>query len=524
MNDDLKFHIRSLSRFIYYVTEEEDRFVVDLQATLIKMQKRIQVYNQAFGLIPIQQLVEDWRNRSHKEVDDAGIQKALIQIYRDDPKAEQSFYVITDPEQWLTNPMVVRRILNIAHQLRANEKIIKVMIFVGPRLIIPQKLQRYIEVVHDRGLSQEEVRKTLDEICGKLQIPASEQLVKSFQGLTSYEVDAAVSQSIISTKKDPANAKRIDPRFVAEYKRRQLRKTDLINYVDVSEWTFDRVGGAQRFKAWARKTKANWTEEGQKFGLTPPKGVLLVGVWGCGKSISAKALGHAWKLPVVQLELGKLRQSGVGDSEANVYRACALIESVAPCVLWIDEAEKSLSGGASSANSDAGTTGRMIGILSTWLQETTAKVCLAMTANSLENLPPEFVRRMNERFFFDLPTADERVEILKIHISRQPGQDPKNFQLADLADDSKNMVGSEIEQAIQAAMTESFDANKEGLDQEILGMELRKKPRIFKTLEDEVRKLIAWVGYDPDSDEGIRARFASSQRGENFLDTFGGKK
>jgi len=519
MNEDLKFHIRSLSRFIYYVTEEEDRFIVDLQNTLLKFQKRVQVYNQAFGLMPIQELVDDWRNRAHKEKGDTSIQNALIQIYKDDPKAEQSFYVITDPEQWLTsNPMVVRRLLNIAHQLRSNEKIIKIVIFVGSRLVIPQKLQRYIEVVHDRGLSPDELRKTLEDLCGRLQIPSSEQLVRAFQGLTSYEVDAAVSQSIISTKKDTKNPKRIDPKFVAEYKRRQLRKTDLINYVNVAEWTFDRVGGAQRFKEWANKTKATWTEEGQKFGLKPPKGVLLVGVWGCGKSISAKALGTAWKLPVVQLELGKLRQSGVGDSEANVYRAISMIESVAPCILWIDEAEKSLAGAQSSAQSDAGTTGRMIGILSTWLQETTAQVCLAMTANSLATLPVEFVRRTNERFFFDLPTTDERIEILKIHIARQPGQDPKNFQLANLADDAKNMVGSEIEQAIEAAMTESFDSGKDSLDQEILSAELRKKPRIFKTLGDELRDLITWVGYDAEHDEGIRARLASSQRGEHFLE------
>jgi SpoVK/Ycf46/Vps4 family AAA+-type ATPase len=271
-----------------------------------------------------------------------------------------------------------------------------------------------------------------------------------------------------------------------------------------------------RFKLWAEKHKASWTREGQKFGLKPPKGVLLVGVWGCGKSISVKGLGHAWNLPVVQLELGKLRQSGVGDSESNMYRALSMIESVAPCLVWVDEGEKSLSGSGSSNQSDAGTTSRMLGIFSTWLQETKSEVCLAMTVNSLKTLPVEFVRRMNERFFFDLPSEDERIDILKIHLTKQK-QDPKAFKsLAKLAEDAKLMVGSEIEQAIETAMTESFHANKSGLDEEILSQELKKKPRIFKTLADELKEVLDWVGFDPDTGDGIRARFASDTKGEGF--------
>jgi SpoVK/Ycf46/Vps4 family AAA+-type ATPase len=517
MHEDLKFHIRSLSRFVYYVTEEEDRFITDLHENLSKSSaaRRISVYSSTFGLVPVEDLLVDWRNRVHKESNSLQINEALIQIYKDDPKQEQNFYVITDPHRWLTEPQVVRRILNLAHQLHSNEKIIKILFFVGPRLVIPQQLQRYIEVVHDRGLSEDETRKTLFEICGKLKIQPTDPMVKAFRGLTSYEIDAAVSQSIIATKKDSLEPRRIDPKFVADFKRRQLRKTDLVNYVDVSDHTFKTVGGVGRFKAWANKTKAAWTDEGQKFGLTPPKGVLLAGVWGCGKSISAKALGTTWKLPVIQLELGKLRQSGVGDSENNTYKTINLIEAVAPCIVWIDEAEKSLSGGQSSAQSDAGTTGRMIAILSTWLQETTAKVCLVMTANSLKTLPTEFVRRCNERFFFTLPTEEERVDILKIHLTKKQ-QDPAKYNLANLADDAKLMVGSEIEHAIEAAMVDSFDAGKSGLDETVLSLALRNKPRIFKTLANELKEMLDWVGYDKNLNEGIRARFASDRSGDMF--------
>jgi hypothetical protein len=185
------------------------------------------------------------------------------------------------------------------------------------------------------------------------------------------------------------------------------------------------------------------------------------------------------------------------------------------CVVWLDEAEKSLSGGQSSAMSDAGTTSRVIGILSNWLQETTAQVCLALTANSLKTLPVEFVNRMDERFFFDLPSEEERVEILKIHL-RKRGQDPENFQLAELAEHAVNMVGREIEQAIGAALIESFHAGCDALSPELLAKELQSKPRIFKTMVDELKEVLDWVGYDPDIGDGIRARFASKRRSETF--------
>ena len=516
MNEDLKFHIRAMSRFVYVVTEEEDRFLVQLRALLSKAEKRIHVFNSAFGMVPIASLVQDWSSRAHKEQQNMGIHEALITMYKDDPGLEENFYVITDPDRWLTDPQVVRRFVNLAHQLHQNDKIIKITFFVGPKLVMPQKLSRYVEVVYDRGPDTEEIKAILANIAGKIQVQPSDTIVRSLQGLTSYEVDAATSQSIIATKKDKTASSRFEVQFINAYKRRQLRKTDLIDYVDVSNDGFDKVGGLSRFKSWVEKHKAAWTREGQKFGLKPPKGVLLVGVWGCGKSISVKALGNAWNLPVIRLDLGKLRQSGVGDSEANVYRAIALIESVSPCIVWIDEAEKSLSGGASSGMSDAGTTSRMIGALSTWVQETKSEVCLAMTVNSLKTLPIEFIRRMNERFFFDLPSEDERVDILKIHLLKKK-QDPKSFQsLAKLAEDAKLMVGSEIEHAIETAMTESFHAGKPSLDEEILSKELRNKPRIFKTLADELKEVLDWVGYDPETGDGIRARFASDTKGEGF--------
>lgn len=518
LNPDLLFHLRSLSRIVYFVCEEEDRALKQLSEALKKHEKRTFVFNAAFGLRQLSEVLQDWETRAHgTNADCLDIHRALVRIYTDDPMDTQNFYIITDPERWLPDPHVQRRILNILHQLHNDEKTVKILFFLSNKLYVPQKLQRYIEVVHDKGLTEPEYDDLIGTISTKLQLTTkpAKGVARYFKGLTSFETDAAIAQSVVKTRKDPTDKKRVDPKYISEYKRRQLHKTDLLTYVDVSAYGFDQIGGIKRFKEWAESTKACWTEEGAKFGLEPPKGVLAVGVWGCGKSLSVKALGNAWRLPVIQMEMGRLRSSGVGESEANVYRAINLIESVAPCIVWIDEAEKSLAGNQSSAQSDAGTTSRLTGILSTWLQETKAQVCLAMTANSLRTLPVEFVNRIEERFFFDLPNEEERIDIIKIHLLKK-GQDPGKFQLAELAEAASKMVGREIEQAVRSALRDSFQAGKDGLDQAILLAEMKRKPRIFKTMVDELREVLEWVGFDPALNDGIRAKFASDKRSETF--------
>jgi SpoVK/Ycf46/Vps4 family AAA+-type ATPase len=191
-----------------------------------------------------------------------------------------------------------------------------------------------------------------------------------------------------------------------------------------------------------------------------------------------------------------------------------MIERVSPCIVWIDEAEKSLSGGRSSDQTDSGTTSRMIGILSTWLQETSAPVCLALTANSLSTLPVEFINRVDERFFFDLPAKRDRIDILKIHLLKRR-QDTRRFDLDVLAEAADMMVGREIEQAVKAALIASYNKGHAALDFDTMKNILLRKPRLAKTMVDEVQGLIQWVGYDKDADDGIRARYAAPPTTKN---------
>lgn len=503
MTPDLSFQISSFSRLIYYITDEEDRFLLQLQKLVADTGGlTAKVYNAAFGLVPLATAVGEWEARSHP-VDSAtvNIHDALISIYRDPRLGGQNIYVLTDPDRWLQDAHVQRRILNILHQAHNNPLRILTIICVSCRRVIPEKLARYTEVVHDRGLAESELTSLVERTCLQLQMKSPPQPETLFKGLTGFEVQSAILQSF-------RRGQTADPAFLSEYRFRQLRKTDLVHHLDVSKDTFERVGGLGRLKSWAKRTKAAWSKEGRDFGLEPPRGILAIGVWGCGKSLSIKALGNAWGLPVIQLEMGKLRSSAVGESEANVYRALRIIESVAPCMVFVDEAEKSLAGGHSSAYTDAGTTSRTIGILSTWMQETTAPVCIAMSANSVATLPVEFVNRMDERFFFDLPSTADRAEILRIHLARRQ-QDPERFNMTRLAEAAEYMVGREIEQCVKAAMLVSYERGQKQLDEFIFLDELRRKPRIVNTMVDEINETLEWVGYDPKVNDGVRARFAA---------------
>jgi SpoVK/Ycf46/Vps4 family AAA+-type ATPase len=515
LNAEMVHHLRALTRLVYVVTDEEDNFIKDFQTQMAKHEDRTWVYNWCLGLKKINDLTKDWTQRTHTEGTPRELHDALTQVYKDDPKDKEHFYIFTDPERIFRDEQAVRRVLNIIHQLHMDLRVVKCLIFVSTRRVIPEKLSRYFEIVDTKGLQEEELTTLVTDFCKQLQTPVPANIGDLFRGFTSFEVEAAITQSVVQTKKDSIAPKRVDPVLVSKYKRNQIKKTDLVQIVDSSKVTFDSVGGAECFKEWARSTQSCWTEEGKAFGLVPPRGVLLMGVYGCGKSLSAKALASEWKLPLIQFEMGKLRNSAVGESEANLYRALRIVESVSPCIMWIDEAEKSLSGGDSSAQSDAGTTSRLLGILSTWTQESRAPACLVMTANSLRTMPAEMVNRMPERFFFDIPDEETLIDIIKIH-AKAFSQDVSNFNLALMAEKADGLVGREIEQAVEASMVKSFNAKKPGLDYEILLEDLTRRPRIIKTMSDEIRTIIDWVGFDKEAKDGVRARFASKGRSTQF--------
>ncbi len=508
MVPELVAHMRALTPLLYIVTPEEDVFIRKMHDRLKEIEKQVYVYNGAFGLLPIADLVKNWQDATHKVGPKLTITDALAEIYTHNPIDEEHFYIFTDPERWLKDEVVVRRLLNILHKMQHDLRATQILMFVGHKAYIPEKLSTYMEVVDLTVLPPDEIVEHARRICEVAKAKLPDNAAELFRGLTTWQMLMAIGQSVTATRRDPVDPKRVVPELIRDYRRSALRKTDLIQQIDTSRFSPNQVGGLQRFKEWAREMKSTWTPEGEAAGLKPPRGVLLIGVHGCGKSLSVKTLSSLWNLPLVQLDIGRLMAGIVGESENNLHKALRAVEGAAPCILWIDEAEKALAGAQSSGKSDAGTTSRVLAILSTWVQETRAKVTLAMTANSLKTLPVEMVNRMDERFFVDIPSEEDRIDILKILLTQRK-QDPGRYDsLAALAEAAAGLVGRELEQAVGRAAVRSFNAKKPGIDEEILKEELQKKPRIIKAMRDEIIEIVQWVGYDETAKDGIRARLA----------------
>jgi SpoVK/Ycf46/Vps4 family AAA+-type ATPase len=283
-----------------------------------------------------------------------------------------------------------------------------------------------------------------------------------------------------------------DVPVILSEKEQIIRKSGMLEYYRATE-AFENIGGMEDLKEWLRKRKMAFSEEAKKFGLPSPKGVLLIGVQGCGKSLCAKALASLWRVPLLKLDMGKVFDSLVGSSEQNVRQAIKVAESVAPTILWVDEVEKAFAGTQSSTFSDAGTTSRVFGTFITWLQEKTAPVFVVATANNISQLPPELLRkgRFDDIFFIDLPDADERLEIFKIHIAKR-GRNTTKFDLKKLAMTSEGFSGAEIEEAVIAALYDVF-AKGEDLNTEAILNSLSSTVPLSKTMEEDINKLRKWA-------------------------------
>jgi len=353
---------------------------------------------------------------------------------------------------WDRNPRVIRKLRTLAQRLKFTKKTIVVTMPAGE---IPEELRddavvlefpppdadELMDVLRNL-LSTPGVKTTLDEA-------GRHRLVRAALGLTAAQsrrvfAKALVSHGVLDER---------DIQLVQNEKKLIVSQSGALTFYPETE-TADSVGGLELLKDWLRLRSVAFSEDARTYGLPPPRGVALIGIPGTGKSLSAKMIAGTWKLPLVRLDVGALFGSLVGQSESNMRKALQLAETVAPCVLWIDELEKALSAGGG----DGGTSLRVLGGILSWMQERKKPVFVVATANDISKLPPELLRRgrFDEVFFLDLPTAAERKAIFDVHL-RKRKRDPKLFDLELFAAMSGGFVGAEIEQAIVDAMYAAYN-------------------------------------------------------------------
>ncbi len=486
MTTELDVYIRARYPLLWLVTSEEKRALAALEVMARTQKKRLLIWSLTTGVT----------NSAVPARPDAGKRDALalLSAILEDP--EPGIWVLCDFHPLLRDNSVVRRLREVAFALKAS---MKTVILLGGVLKIPPEIEKEVTVVDFDLPTAEQLAQMLARIeegvqrSGRVTLDLDkrtrERLVQACLGLTEGEAENAIAKAIILAdgRLDGAAVE-----AVTAEKQQIIRKSGLLEFY-ASDAQLGSVGGLPVLKEWLRKRVRAFGDEARAFGLPEPKGILLVGVQGCGKSLVAKAVANSWRLPLLRLDVGRLFQSLVGSSEENLRTAIKVAESIAPVVLWVDEIEKGFSGVGSSNVSDAGTAARVFGSFITWLQEKKAPVFVIATANDVTQLPPELVRkgRFDEIFFVDLPDVAERRAIWNIHLAKR-NRNPDDFDLYTLAMASDGLSGAEIEQAVIAALYDAFDQGRPLNMGDLLDV-LQTTVPLSRMMDVQIEALRAWA-------------------------------
>ncbi|HEX8876733.1 MAG TPA: AAA family ATPase [Phycisphaerales bacterium] len=402
--------------------------------------------------------------------------------------------VFLDLAEHLENAKVLRAWRELVQRYRSTGG---VLIMIDHRESVPEVVASHSTVLRPRPLSDEEVqaiiRSAVREVDREQRVEARissrmhESLVRHLRGLSKRHVRQIVFEIVCDDfKLDESDLER-----ALQAKRRLLQNDGMLEHVDAPT-SLSQVGGMNMLKAWLAARAESFGKDAEAFGLQPPRGILLLGVQGAGKSLAAKAIATAWQRPLLRLDPGTLYDRYVGESERRLRSALSQADGMAPIVLWIDEIEKGFAS-AASQSTDGGLSQRMFGTLLTWMQEHRSAVFLVATANNIDALPPELLRkgRFDEIFFVDLPADEARRQIFTTHL-RARRRDPARFDIPALAEQSSGFSGAEIEQAIVSALHESFAANREPTTADVLRI-LAISPPLSRTMAEKMDALRTWA-------------------------------
>ena len=506
MSIDFHLEIETLIRARYpilYIVSSEEMRVQNLVVEIAKRrQKKIFEWSYSTGIVPAGTSIQSQKHRNAATKDPLAALDHVIE------QVEPAIFIFKDFHPFLarTNFAVIRKLKEIALHLKNSYKTI---ILVSPVMEIPTELEKEITVLNYPLPSREDLSQLLDRILAdvtqfkkvkiELDDEGRDRLLQAALGLTLGEAENVFAKIIVKNERLSGD----DVNEVFAEKQQIIRKSGLLEYYSTDE-SFSNVGGLSVLKDWLNKRAAAFTQEAREFGLPPPKGILMLGVQGCGKSLCAKAVSNQWQLPLLRFDMGRMFGSLVGSSEENVRRAISVAESVAPAILWVDEIDKAFAGSQGSGLADGGTTARVFGTFLTWLSEKRAPVFVVATANDISQLPPELLRkgRLDEIFFVDLPDREERTEVFRIHLAKR-ARNPAGFDLDSLADSSEQLSGAEIEESINSALYDAFYANEDLTTARVLHSLSQTVP-LARTMDEQIGKLRQWA-------EG-RARYASRAR------------
>ena len=448
--EDLKDMLKANYPLIYLSTTEYNRTLQYVRNIAHVNDFKFYAWDCVNGLEKHEKINKEITVSTVEKYDDKDI---LEHIIRNPENNEREVYFLEDYHKYFRDNNRVVMLRKIAEKMKFYDKHV---LIVGPFVKLPDELEKFVTVLNVPLPDKKDLEKRLDTVLGKgnsINDDLKKFHIDAALGMTDTEADLAfrlAKQKIGLDKKEAS-------RIIANEKEQIIKKSGILDYFQLNQDLDNTVGGLDNLKTWLKQRSKAFESKAQKFGLKEPKGILLLGVPGCGKSLTAKCIASEWKQPLLRLDVGKIFQAEVGASENNIRQAIATAEAVAPCVLWIDEIEKGLNTGG--GEKDGGTNSRVFSTILTWMQEKTKPVFVVATANDISHLPPEFLRkgRFDEIFFVDLPNYQERKHIFKIHLKKYGQMGITNFD--ELAEKSKFFNGAEIEETVKEAMFIAYIQN-----------------------------------------------------------------
>lgn len=482
---EIEVLVRARYPIVYVVSWEERRVEEALQEVAKKLNRTVHTWSVTQGMKPPV-------NRTSGPVKPSqlpGELEALAQIHE---APEYTVFMLKDFHVYMKDSRVVRLMRDLAGRLRGRAQ---TLFIVSPSLNLPVELEKDVSVMEFPFPEPADIEKQVNHAVEAVKDNPSlkvdltpellEMVVRSAQGLTADEIESALARSFVEKKTLSVDQ-------IIEEKKQIVRKTGILQFYPADSGLGD-VGGHDLLKGWLQLREKSFTDAARAFGIPYPKGVLLIGVQGCGKSLVAKAISASYSLPMLKMDVGRVFGSLVGQSEENMRRAIRIAESLAPCILWIDELEKGFAGMSGSGVSDSGTTARVFSTFLSWMQDKTKPVFIVATANDVSALPPELLRkgRFDEIFFVDLPDLAERKDIFEIHLKKRK-RDPKKFKLAELAEVTDGFSGAEIEQVVIGALNRAFDQGRE-IKTADLTDEAKAQVPLSRTMAEDIAALRAWA-------------------------------
>ncbi|MBA3538658.1 MAG: AAA family ATPase [Deltaproteobacteria bacterium] len=499
--------IKARYSLIWITSPEEGRVEDSLRKLCVEREMRLEIWSITEGFKTIA------NGQGTRDVKDP--MKAIDHVLRAEGRA---LFVLRDFHPFLKEPAVVRRLRDAATELRKTKKS---LIILSPIQKIPPELEKSISAVVDWELpNRMEVEGAARKVLPNLPA-ATQQVIESDPTFMERVVESALGLTLVEAEnvfaKSAVRTHTFDLETILEEKKQIIRKSGLLEYYEHRE-EFSDVGGMDVLKDWLVKRRSAFSSRARDFGLPLPKGILLIGVPGTGKSLTAKAVGALWQMPLLRLDVGKVFGGLVGSSEENIRNVIKTAEAIAPAILWIDELEKGFSGTGSSGQTDGGTTSRVFGTFITWLQEKTTPVFVIATANNVQALPPELLRkgRFDEIFFCDLPDREDRRQIMDIHV-RKKKRDPAHFDMDKIVEATVDYSGAEMEQAVIASLYDAFDT---GLDLSTEGLlkTLTEIVPLAITMREQIEAMREWARTRA---RPASARSKSAPKKEGWMARFG---